>query len=385
LSADSPVFNVWLVTIPQDPNQKPDLPTRDSEGPTDIFTSIGRFFTRKVWVQVTLGLVLIIIFLLLFRHHLPDFRLLTEGLRPEPKELFFESSDEMIFTDPTTNKKQIWYDIRDDGYHFFDNFGYFEDREYQLADTPGEIKILKEWVDQQAIKARESEARNRLNQTSEKLNERDQELQQLKERINTLEEDNQSLKESNERETELLANANKDIDERENRIKQLEDQVKNLQAALATKIASSNSGNSEASSDSNPSPIHVSKSIDPEVFQAGVIVPPNPKPRAWFESLRWGYWPGKPYTINHQHLFFELKDKPETRIAPHPHFIGERDDTKEIDRPFTRFIVIHTPFPKDLKIAPLSDHYYQMIKRRYGKAQFDSEFPYTVTVNGVRY
>jgi len=76
---------------------------------------------------------------------------------------------------------------------------------------------------------------------------------------------------------------------------------------------------------------------DPAFYKHGAIIPPNPKPLAWFQSLRWGKYPGKPYVFNYNTGFFEIPYKPETRIAPHPHFIATSTKTGQLERPYAIF------------------------------------------------
>ena len=337
-------------------DEKPPLPERNVYGKVNIFQSIVRYFETHILAQVLLGVLIVAVGCVLFHDYLPTPQDIWYDLRPSEKEMTYQSSDQMQFVDEKNGKFIIWYETLPGGYRFFNQHGFYgAGQERELADTPERIQKLKDWVDQTAAKKKQEQDKATQLQQSQST------IEKLIAQIAVLKESQKAQEEKN---AAVVA------------------QTTAVEAQNTPVEATAVPGAPIVTVLSEPTPVTVVE--DPAFYQHGAIIPPNPKPLAWFQSLRWGVYPGKPYLFNRNTGFFEIPGKPETRIAPHPHFIARNERTGLLERPYTRFVQLNGQVPEEMPIPLLDKEYYQEKQAVWG-ATFDSMYPYDVTAAGVTY
>jgi hypothetical protein len=346
--------------------EHPSLPEQNYSEEVSLPKHVGHFFKTRLLAQFLVIVFVLVALYIPFHHYLPTYRDMWYGLRPSDKELTFENSDQMPFVDEKTGKFLIWYETRPDGYRFFDGPGFYgAGKEREQADTDAKIQMLKQWVDRNAAKKKQEQDQTiQLQQSQTTIQDLSAQIVQFKESQKTLE----GEVASQEEQIVGLEKQNKSL------TSQVEIQNKSAAPAPVPEAIA-------ASSTSEPS---VAVVDNPDFYKHGAIIPPNPKPLAWFQSLQWGKYPGKPYVMNYHTGFFEIPYKPETRIAPHPHYIATSTKTGQLERPYTIFVKINGEVPKEVQIPPLDSDYYQKTQVRYG-ATFNSMYPYEVTAGGVTY
>jgi len=346
----------------------PPLPERDHHGDIDVVGATKRFFRTRALAQLLLivipSVALLATLFILFHHYLPSYRELWYDFRPSEKELTYASSDQMQFVDEKNGEFLIWYETRPDGYKFYNQPGFYgAGKERERADTDEKIQMLKEWVDRDAAKKKQEEDQSSKLQQSQTM------IDGLNAQIAQLKDSQKALQDK--------------VTSEESEIADLQKQNKDLTSQAGNQNTSPTpTPNVAADSSTTPPPVEVV--TDPAFYKHGAIMPPNPKPLAWFQSLRWGKYPGKPYVMNYNTGFFEIPFKPETRIAPHPHYIAKSTKTGQLERPYSIFLKINGDVPKEVQIPPLDEKYYQKTATYYG-ATFNSMYPYEVTAGGVTY
>lgn len=335
---------------------------------------VVRFYKTKLLAQFLLFVLALVALYIPFHHYLPSYRDVWYGLRPSDKELTFENSDQMLFVDEKTGKFLIWYETRPDGYRFYDGPGFYgTGKEREQADTDEKIQMLKQWVDRNAAKKKQEHEQSSQQQQQQEQQQSQATIQDLTAQIVKLGQTEKALQDK-------VALQESGIADLEKQNKELASQAVKQNTAPIPEPAPTQ--DAVASDSVSAPPVEVI--TDPAFYKHGAIIPPNPKPLAWFQSLRWGKLPPRPYIYNAGNGFFEIPGQPDTRIAPHPHFVVKNNKTGLYDRPFVFFIRIHGQLPPEVKIPPLDDNYYRAVTQGLG-ATFGYEYPYKVTLGGVEY
>jgi hypothetical protein len=151
----------------------------------------------------------------------------------------------------------IWYETYPDRYRFFNEPGFYgAGKERELADTEQKIAMLKQWVDGNAEKKKQEQDQSlQLQQSQTTIQNLSAQILQFKESQKTL----------------------------EGKVAAQEDEITSL-GKQKTLVAPAPVPNTGAIGSADESPIAVVD--DPAFYKHGEVIPPNPKPMAWFQSLR---------------------------------------------------------------------------------------------------